>query len=40
MVLNDLDSPHLIEDVVERVPGLGSKAAYLKQAMRNKLLAV
>ncbi|HZS06005.1 MAG TPA: phosphoketolase family protein [Blastocatellia bacterium] len=37
-VMNDLDRFHLVEDVIDRVPHLGSKAAYVKQAMRDKLL--
>jgi len=37
-VLNDLDRFHLVEDVIDRVPTLGSKAAHVKQSMRNKLL--
>lgn len=36
-VLNDLDRFHLVNDVIDRVPGLGSRAAYVKQSMRNKL---
>ena len=36
-VLNDLDRFHLVADVVDRVPGLGYRAAYLKQLMRDKL---
>jgi xylulose-5-phosphate/fructose-6-phosphate phosphoketolase len=35
-VRNDLDRFHLVADVVDRVPGLGASAAYLKQAMRYK----
>ncbi|HWQ37954.1 MAG TPA: phosphoketolase family protein [Burkholderiales bacterium] len=35
-VLNDIDRFHLVMDVADRVPLLGSKAAYLKQAMRDK----
>ncbi len=35
-VLNDLDRFHLVADVVDRVPGLGSKAAYLRQWVRDK----
>lgn len=38
LVLNDLDRFHLVEDVVERVPKLGDKAAYIKQTMRDKLI--
>ncbi|HEY8506253.1 MAG TPA: phosphoketolase, partial [Gemmataceae bacterium] len=37
-VLNDLDRFHLVEDVIDRVPGLGAKAAYVKQAIRDKLI--
>jgi len=37
-VLNDLDRFHLVGDVVDRVAGLGSKGAYLKQLMRDKLI--
>ena len=37
-VLNDLDRFHLVTDVIDRVPHLGSKAAYVKQAMRDKLI--
>jgi len=38
VVLNDLDRFHLVEDVIDRVPQLGPKAAYTKQALRDKLL--
>ncbi|MEO8992115.1 MAG: phosphoketolase family protein, partial [Nitrosospira sp.] len=37
-VLNDLDRFHLVMDVVDRVPALGYKGAYLKQLMRDKLI--
>ncbi len=37
-VLNDLDRFHLVMDVIDRVPELGYKAAYLKQAMQDKLI--
>ncbi|MGH7767772.1 MAG: hypothetical protein ACREQP_09985, partial [Candidatus Binatia bacterium] len=37
-VLNDLDRFHLVSDVIDRVPGLGSQAAYAKQAMQEKLI--
>lgn len=36
-VRNDLDRFHLVMDVIDRVPKLGYKAAYLKQLMRDKL---
>lgn len=38
VVLNDLDRFHLVAEVIERVPSLGSHAAYAKQAIRDKLL--
>ena len=38
VVLNDLDRFHLAGDVIDRVPGLGYRAAYLKQFLRDKLL--
>jgi xylulose-5-phosphate/fructose-6-phosphate phosphoketolase len=37
-VLNDMDRFHLVEDVIDRVPQLGAKAAYAKQAIRDKLI--
>ena len=37
-VMNDLDRFHLVQDVIDRVPGLGSKVAHIKQAMRDKLV--
>ncbi len=37
-VLNDLDRFHLVIDVIDRVPQLGSKAAHVKLAMRDKLI--
>jgi xylulose-5-phosphate/fructose-6-phosphate phosphoketolase len=37
-VLNDLDRFHLAGDVIDRVPGLGSRAAYIKQFLRDKLV--
>ena len=37
-VLNDLDRFHLVADVIDRVPKLGYKAAYLKQQMHDKLI--
>jgi xylulose-5-phosphate/fructose-6-phosphate phosphoketolase len=38
LVLNDADRFHLVEDVVNRVPRLGVRAAYAKQAVRDKLI--
>jgi xylulose-5-phosphate/fructose-6-phosphate phosphoketolase len=37
VVLNRLDRFHLAMDVIERVPGLGAKAAHVKQHFRDKL---
>jgi len=37
VVLNDMDRFHLVGDVIDRVPHLGPRAAYLKQALRDKL---
>jgi xylulose-5-phosphate/fructose-6-phosphate phosphoketolase len=38
VVLNDLDRYHLAGDVIDRVPRLGARAAYVKQLLRDKLL--
>jgi xylulose-5-phosphate/fructose-6-phosphate phosphoketolase len=35
---NDLDRFHLVMDVVDRVPSLGTRAAHIKQAMQAKLI--
>jgi xylulose-5-phosphate/fructose-6-phosphate phosphoketolase len=37
-VLNDLDRFHLVGDVIDRVEKLGARAAYAKQAIRDKLI--
>jgi xylulose-5-phosphate/fructose-6-phosphate phosphoketolase len=37
-VRNDIDRFHLVGDVIDRVPKLGYKAAYLKQYVRDKLI--
>jgi len=37
VVLNDMDRFHLVEDVIDRVPTLVTRAVYLKQKMRDKL---
>ncbi len=33
VVMNDMDRFHLVMDVIDRVPGLGNKAAWLRQQM-------
>ncbi|MCE5187165.1 MAG: phosphoketolase family protein [Planctomycetaceae bacterium] len=38
LVMNDLDRLHLVSDAIDRVPKLGSVAAYAKQAIREKLI--
>ena len=38
VVLNDLDRFHLASDVIDRVASLGSRAAYAKQVLRDKLV--
>jgi xylulose-5-phosphate/fructose-6-phosphate phosphoketolase len=37
-VLNELDRFHLVGEVIDRVPSLGSRAAYAKQAIRDALI--
>jgi xylulose-5-phosphate/fructose-6-phosphate phosphoketolase len=38
VVRNDMDRFHLVEDVIDRVPNPGARAAYIKQLMRDKLV--
>ncbi len=38
VVLNHLDRYHLVQDVIDRVPSLGYRAAGLRQEMRDKLM--
>lgn len=37
-MLNDIDRFHLVMDVIDRVPGLGAKAAHLRQHMSDERL--
>jgi xylulose-5-phosphate/fructose-6-phosphate phosphoketolase len=38
VVLNELDRFHLVMDVIDRLPQLGARAAYFKQAIHEKLI--
>src|SRR5262245_54344527 len=38
VVLNEMDRFHLVQDVIDRLPQLGSRAAYAKQKIRDALL--
>jgi len=37
-VMNDLDRFHLANDVIDRVPGLETRAAYVKQWLRDRII--
>jgi xylulose-5-phosphate/fructose-6-phosphate phosphoketolase len=38
VVMNELDRFHLVMDVIDRVPTLRQRAAYVRQLMQNKLV--
>ena len=38
VVRNDIDRFHLVAEVIDRAPQLGSRAAYAKQALQDKLI--
>ncbi|HVQ77113.1 MAG TPA: phosphoketolase family protein [Candidatus Binatia bacterium] len=38
VVLNQMDRFHLVQDVIDRVPGLGARAASVRQAVGEKLI--
>ena len=38
VMLNDMDRYHLVMDVIDRVPGLGQRAAGLRQEMVDERL--
>ncbi len=38
VMLNDLDRFHLVMDVIDRVPGLGARAAHVRQRMVDERL--
>ncbi len=38
VVMNEIDRFHLCEDVIDRLPQLGARAAYFKQLIHNKLI--
>lgn len=38
VVMNKLDRPHLVAEVINRAPALGHGAAHAQQALRDKLI--
>jgi xylulose-5-phosphate/fructose-6-phosphate phosphoketolase len=38
VMMNDLDRFHLVMDVIDRVPGLASRAGHVRQAMSDRRL--
>ena len=38
VMMNDLDRYHLVMDVMDRVPNVGPRAAYVRQAMVDRRL--
>ena len=38
VMMNDLDRFHLVVDVIDRVPGLATRAAHLRQQMQERRL--
>jgi xylulose-5-phosphate/fructose-6-phosphate phosphoketolase len=38
VVMNDLDRFHLVADVIDRVPRLGARGAYVRKAIDDKLV--
>jgi xylulose-5-phosphate/fructose-6-phosphate phosphoketolase len=36
VMLNDLDRFHLVMDVIDRVPGLGPRAAHVRQLLADR----
>ena len=38
-ILNQIDRFNLVIDVIDRVPKLGSRAAYVKERMKNEIIS-